>query len=78
VASPRLPLRFYLDVGIFENGFKDPSMLVANRHMRDVLLAKDYPVTYAEYVGGHDYPCWEITLLQGLLALVGADGAARE
>ena len=71
VESRCLPLWFYLDVGTFENGFKDPSMLVANRHMRDVLRAKGYPVTYAEYVGGHDYPCWEITLPHGLLALVG-------
>ena len=71
VESACLPLRFYLDVGTFENGFKDPSMLVANRHMRDVLRAKGYPVAYAEYVGGHDYPCWEITLPHGLLALVG-------
>jgi enterochelin esterase-like enzyme len=72
VETERLPLQFYLDVGIFENGFKDPSMLVANRHMRDVLRAKGYPITYAEYVGGHDYPWWEITLPQGLLALAGA------
>src|SRR5262249_36594892 len=71
VASPRLPLRFYRDVGVFENGFKDPSILVANRHLRDVLRAKSYPVAYAEYVGGHDYPCWEITLPDGLLALAG-------
>jgi enterochelin esterase family protein len=78
VTSPRLPLRFYLDVGIFENGFKDPGMLLANRHMRDVLLAKGYPLTYAEYVGGHDYPCWEITLPQGLLVLMDAEDVARE
>jgi enterochelin esterase-like enzyme len=78
VAGPRLPLRFSLDVGTFENGFQDPSMLVANRHMRDVLRAKDYPVAYAEYLGGHDYPCWEITLPAGLLALVGDESAPGE
>jgi enterochelin esterase family protein len=72
-ASPRLPLRFYLDVGIFENGFKDPSMLVANRYMRDVLRAKEYPVHYAEYAGGHDYPCWEVTLPEALIALCGGE-----
>lgn len=76
VASRRLPLRLYLDIGTFENGFKDPSMLVANRHMRDVLRAKGYPIAYVEYVGGHDYPCWEITLPEGLLALVGNEAAA--
>jgi enterochelin esterase-like enzyme len=68
-AAPRLPLQFYLDAGTFENGFKDPSMLVANRHLRDVLQAKGYPLSYAEYIGGHDYPWWEITLPDGLLAL---------
>jgi enterochelin esterase family protein len=77
VAGPRLPLRFSLDVGTFENGFKDPGMLAANRHLRDVLRAKGYPVAYAEYVGGHDYPCWEVTLPEGLLALAG-EGAASE
>jgi enterochelin esterase family protein len=78
VASPRLPLSFYLDVGTFENGFLDPSMLVANRHMRDVLRAKGYPVHYAEYIGGHDYPCWEVTLADSLLALMGADAVRSD
>ena len=71
VQSVCLPLRFYLDVGTFENGFKDPRMLVANRHLRDVFRAKGYPVVYAEFVGGHDYPCWEITLPHGLLRVGG-------
>jgi enterochelin esterase family protein len=78
VASPHLTLQFYLDVGLFENGFKDPSMLIANRHLRDVLLAKNYPVAYAEYLGGHDYPWWEITLPHGLVELIGAEESGGE
>jgi enterochelin esterase-like enzyme len=40
-ATAKLPLRFYLDVGKFENNFH-PSPLTANRHLRDVLIAKGY------------------------------------
>ncbi len=58
ISSSKLPLRFYMDVGILENARmldNGPSQLVANRHMRDVLRAKGYDVTYCEYSGGHDY-----------------------
>jgi len=72
VASPTLPLRFYMDVGLLENTYDDgPSQRCANRHMRDVLRAKGYPLHYAEYSGGHDYVCWRGTLADGLLALMG-------
>ena len=49
VAAPRLPLRFYLDVGSLENARMDddgPNHVVANRHMRDVLQAKGQPQPY--------------------------------
>ncbi len=73
-ASPLLPLRFYLDVGLLETGqtFKNdpPSPRISNRHMRTVLQAKGYPVHYAEFNGGHDYLCWRGTLADGLLALM--------
>jgi hypothetical protein len=32
-----------------------------------------YTLHYAEYNGGHDYICWQGTLADGLLALVGID-----
>lgn len=53
----QLPLQFYLDVGNLEVAqMRDdgPTQLAANRHLRDVLLTKGYPVTYVEYSGGHD------------------------
>jgi enterochelin esterase family protein len=71
--AQRLPLRFFLEVGILEtvttpgNG---PSQVVANRHLRDVLLAKGYDVAYREYGGGHNYLAWQITISDGLIALL--------
>jgi enterochelin esterase family protein len=69
----RLGLRFYLDVGILEAvPWWDFAPLVhANRHLRDVLLAKGYDVTYREFPGGHDYFWWRETIADGLIALLG-------
>jgi hypothetical protein len=68
-------LRFYLDAGTLEvNSYRDlgdgPSLLVANRHMRNVLRAKGYDVHYVEFSGGHDYISWQGTLADGLQALL--------
>lgn len=78
VASPRLNLSFYLEAGLLETGTDsgadsgaEPSDLIAARHMRDVLLAKGYPVRYSEYNGGHNAVCWQGSLADGLLALLG-------
>lgn len=70
VESPRLPLRFYLEVGLLEH-IRDADMVFCNRHLRDVLQAKGYDVTYSEYMGGHDYICWRGSFADGLLALTG-------
>jgi enterochelin esterase-like enzyme len=79
--SDRAALRFYLDVGLLEtwpSPTGGPSWLLANRHMRTVLQAKGYPVTYAEFNGGHDYMCWRGTLAEGLTALMREPGAIGE
>lgn len=73
VKSPKLPLAFYMDAGQFEidtDGYGG-GILEPSRHMRDVLLAKGYPVTYQQFIGGHDYASWRGTLADGLLALIG-------
>jgi enterochelin esterase-like enzyme len=73
IASPKLPLRFYLDAGSFEfdsNG-TGGSILETSRAMRDVLLAKGYEVHYQQFVGGHDYLSWRGTFADGLMDLIG-------
>jgi len=71
--APRLPLRFFISAGLFETS--SPShgdgILETSRHLRDVLLARDYSVTYRDYAGGHDYLVWRGALADGLLALFG-------
>ena len=70
VRSERLPIKFYLDVGRFEQAI-DTHQVVENRRLRDVLLAKGYDVTYVETSTGHDYLAWRETVADGLIALVG-------
>jgi enterochelin esterase-like enzyme len=75
--SPHRELRVYLNVGLLEGGpspKNSPSQLVANRHLRDVLRARGYEVTYRELNGGHDYIGWPAGLADGLIALL-AQGA---
>jgi hypothetical protein len=70
---PKLPVRFFISIGLLESeqalraGL--PSMLHANRHFRDVLQAKDYTVVYQEINAGHDPLNWQTTLPDLLLAL---------
>jgi enterochelin esterase-like enzyme len=63
--SPRVPIRFYMEVGRFDG------LVSINRELRDVLLLKGYPVTYREFDGGHDYFYWRGSLADGLIALLG-------
>jgi enterochelin esterase family protein len=68
--SRKLPLRFYLDAGTFEIGNVGSfGILEANRHLRDVLKAKGYPVTFQQFVGGHDGLSWRGTIADALVAL---------
>lgn len=71
-AADRLPLRFALDVGVYETMPLEryASLYHANLHMRDVLRAKGYDVSFLEYPGGHDYFWWRETIADGLIALL--------
>ena len=81
-AADKLPLHFYLNVGLLEKKTDKPydfrpTQLVANRHLRNILQAKGYVVHYAEYSGGHDFPSFQSTFADGLLALIGTDQVAK-
>jgi enterochelin esterase family protein len=70
--ADRLPLRFALDVGVLETASFErfASIYHANLHMRDVLVAKGYDVSFREYPGGHDYIAWRETIADSLIALL--------
>ena len=74
LASPTLPVKFYLDAGTFEmdSAGEGGDILEASRHLRDVLRAKGYEVHYQQFVGGHDGLSWRGTLADGLIALLGS------
>jgi enterochelin esterase family protein len=70
IKSPRLPLRFYLEVGLKED-WGWISMVGCNRHFRDVLVLKGYEVHYSEFNGYHHNVSHRGSLADGLLRLIG-------
>lgn len=76
--SPRVPIRFYIDAGLYDNIpdlpidelALDESNTQGNRHFRDVLKAKGYDVIYRETGGGHSALHWLATLPEALTALL--------
>ena len=80
LAVPRQPIRFYLETGLYDNVpgadlplyemVLDETNLMGNRHLRDVLRAKGYDVTYREVGGNHDYVHWRAMLADGLMTLL--------
>ncbi|MBO3742755.1 alpha/beta hydrolase-fold protein [Actinoplanes flavus] len=62
--TKRRPVRWHVEVGLDEWVTLGP-----NRRLRDVLLARGYPLTYAEFAGGHDRLCWRERLGEALAAL---------
>jgi enterochelin esterase family protein len=72
VTTRKLPVRFYLEAGLFENDCPE-TLLAQNRRMRDVLEAKGYSVVYSEFAGGHEFLSWRGSVADGLIALAGRD-----
>jgi enterochelin esterase-like enzyme len=70
VTARKLPIRFYLEAGLFENDCPE-ALLTQNRRMRDVLEAKGYSVVYSEFAGGHEFLSWRGSVADGLIALAG-------
>lgn len=71
-AAPKLPVRFWLQVGNLEVARMldgGPTQLEANRHFHDLLHAKGNEVHYHEYSGGHDSSSLEFPLAQALIEL---------
>jgi enterochelin esterase family protein len=66
-SRPTLPVRFYLNAGLFETG---SDILQTTRHVRDVLIARGYEVHYESFAGGHDYLSWRDGLANGLITLL--------
>ena len=79
--APLRPLRFFLTVGLLETDTtpgNGPTQVMVNRHMRNVLEARGYPVTYRELNEGHNFLSWRGSLAEGLLNLFGIEGAVAE
>jgi enterochelin esterase-like enzyme len=80
LAAPRKPIRFYLEVGLYDNTpgadgpiyefVLDETNLMSNRHLRDVLRAKGYDVIYREVGSGHENIHWRAMLADGLMTLL--------
>ena len=66
--SPRLPVRFYLEAGLYDLG---AGILGTNRQLRDILILKGYQVEHFEFNGGNSHVNWRNTLANGIVSLLG-------
>lgn len=69
-ASPKLPIRFYIEEGLLEDVSREgPTGVAANRHFVEVLKSKGYELTYEEVGGSHEPVHWRAALPYALMAL---------
>ena len=66
-------VRVYLGVGTFEFDSDGTAggILEETRHLRNLLLARNYQVIFRQFVGGHDNVIWRGELGDGLETLLG-------
>lgn len=57
-ASPKSEIRFYVDVGTYEDNYRQRDLLNGNRRLRDFLRAQGYTVHYREVHEGHSWGSW--------------------
>ncbi|HET9399617.1 MAG TPA: alpha/beta hydrolase-fold protein [Candidatus Acidoferrales bacterium] len=75
-SSPKLTVRFVLQVGLLERGptpGNGPSILETNRNLYRVLKTRGYEVHYTEVSGGHEPLNWRGNISDGLIQLIGLD-----
>ncbi|MEG0307161.1 MAG: alpha/beta hydrolase-fold protein [Clostridium sp.] len=73
-AIDKLPLKFYINIGVVESKDK---MIDTNINLRDLLISKGYQVDFEYFKGGHDYLSWGETLANGLISLIGYSHYAK-
>lgn len=64
----KLPICFFISAGFYESGRSN--ILETSRHLKDVLLAKGYAVTYMEQFTSHGYLAWQGLISEGLKSLL--------
>jgi enterochelin esterase-like enzyme len=71
--NPKLPLRFFLTVGLLEKMPRpgNTNQLILNRNFSETLKSKGYKVKYVEFNGAHEYINWQELLAEGLIDLLG-------
>ncbi|RVU82858.1 DUF3327 domain-containing protein [Leucothrix sargassi] len=70
--SPKLPVKFYLSAGRFEEASGESGILSANRRLEQMLRVKGYSVELEEFSAGHDYYHWRATLGSALEKMLSA------
>jgi enterochelin esterase family protein len=79
--GPKIPVKFYLDVGTYDIYSTNYRFLELNREFRNLLLSKGYVVTYAEYHEGHSWGNWRAhtsNILRTLFPYTSTDVKARK